>query len=50
MESAELGADDEEHPVGLLRVLDFRQESWRETERESDLRRPVEVRLEHVPA
>lgn len=41
--------DDEEHAVRLLRVLDLRQELGRKTERQRDLGRLVEVRLEHVP-
>ena len=42
--------DDEEHAVRLLRVLNLGQEVGCETERQRDLRRLVEVRLEDVPA
>ena len=48
MEATELVADDEEHAERLLRVLDLGQEVGREAERERDLRRLVEVRLEDV--
>jgi hypothetical protein len=48
VESSELGADDEEHSEGLLGVLDLRQETWVESERQSDLCWLVEVALEDV--
>ena len=41
--------DDEEHPEWLPRVLDLGQEVRREAERERDLRRLVEVRLQDAP-
>ena len=49
MEAAELVADDEEDAERLLRVLDLGQEVGREAERERDLRRLVEVRLQDAP-
>ena len=44
-----LRTDDEEHPEWLPRVLDLGQEVRREAERERDLRRLVEVRLQDAP-
>ena len=49
MESSELVADNDEHSVGLSRVLDLWQEFWGKPKRQSDLGRLVEVGLEHVP-
>ena len=49
VEAAELAADEEEHAERLPRVLDLGQEVRREPERQRDLRRLVEVRLQDAP-
>ena len=49
VEPTELAADDEEHAERLPRVLDLGQEVRREPERQRDLRRLVEVRLQDAP-
>ncbi len=49
VEPAELVADHDEHAERLDRVLDLGKEARREAERERDLGRLVEVRLEDVP-
>ena len=47
---AELRTNDEEQAEWLLRVLHLRKEVRCETERQRNLRRLIEVRLENVPA
>lgn len=47
---AELRTNNKEQAEGLLRVLHLGEEVRRETERQRNLRRLIEVRLENVPA
>jgi hypothetical protein len=49
LESSELIANDEKHSMGLPGIFCLWQEFWRKPERQSDLRRLIEVGFEHVP-